>query len=746
MKQRRIAAVLAGSLMAVTMGAYAAPAAHADGGGGGQRFTPDPESAAIAHWTPSAMRNAKPVVINSAEARKTVGESVEVGKQRVIRAANASEDTTAQRQTRTGGAWTKGGKVVKTTGKVFFTIPRGEPGAGDYVCSGSVAPANNKSIIITAAHCVNDANEHQDAGDGKAGKYVTNWVFVPGYNARSKKTPAPYGMYSATKLRAAARWINRGDFNYDVGFATVGRESGGKTPGALVQNAQGSQSLGFNLPRHKYVENFGYPQVYPYDGTRLDYSAGPALNADANGTKKGNSARHDDPNGSNDQVVKSNLTGGSSGGPWFYRFDESHGIGTQMSVNSFSYQGLSKRTRTAYKIPKYNMWGPYFGTAIENMFDSVQGRAPRAASKSTTTPEDTPTKIVLSGTKSSASDPEPLSYRITSQPSHGKLSKSGRVVTYTPNKNFNGTDRFSYVANNGVSNSARATVTIKVTPVEDTPRAADTTAHTRTGTPVRITLDGTDPDKTDKLTYTVVAGPSDGGRVTTRGDVATYTPADGTGASTAQKVSFRYTVSDGHRSSRPATVTVTVKPDSAPVGRDDSYAVDAGRTLSVTAPGVLRNDTDADGDTLSAVLVGQAPDGLHFHSDGSFRYHAPTTYKNKTVTFTYKATDGVQDPSAQLAMSAPRRTTLDYSGDVTVTIAVAAAQRPAPQPRPTHPPSTPQPKPSPSGPASSAPSSQAPSGPLGDTGSPFSPALVVFGLLTVAAGAGTLIAARLRRS
>ncbi|QGN34159.1 serine protease [Microlunatus sp. Gsoil 973] len=757
MKQRWTAVALAGSLMTVALGLSATPAAHAE-----QpkpvTVSADAQARAIAYWTPERMRQAKNVSVTRAAGQHTTAGPVEVGRQRVIRATSASSQSAETSRTKLGGRWTKGGKVVRTTGKVFFTIPRGEPGAHNYVCSGAVAPANNKSIIITAGHCVNDANEHADAGDGRPGKYVTNFVFVPGYNgARSGRAQTPYGKYAATSLLAGPRWIRGADFNYDVGFATVGGQFGGPDTGALVGNAQGSQGLGFNLPRHRYVENFGYPATKPYNGNVLDYSAGPALNADANGSRKGNSAKKDDPLGSNDQVVRSNLTGGSSGGPWFYNFKEATGTGTQISVNSFSYSELTKTQRRVYKIPKYNMWGPYFGSAIEKMFDSVQGRAPKATPKTATTPEDTATAITLTGTKSIAADPRPLTYKITSQPEHGKLTRTGNIVRYTPTKNFNGSDKFSYVANNGVNNSAPATVTVKVTPVEDAPKAADVAGHTRAGKPLDLTLQGTDPDKGDKLSYAVASAPTDGGTVTIKGDTADYTPAAGSGAQSTEKVTFSYTVSDGQRTSRPAIVTVTVAPNSAPFGRNDSYTVDAGRTLVVDAPGVLANDTDADKDLLSATLVGHAPHGLTFRSDGGFRYVAPLVYTDRTVSFTYRATDGLRDEApvaAHLTRNAPARVPLTHSEDVTVTISVAAAHRPhqaqppvATGPKPSRP-DTPLPtSPASAGPSTSGePPSQVPNGPLGDTGSPFSPAVIGIGLLTVAAGAGTLIAAARRRS
>ncbi|MBO0811735.1 MAG: hypothetical protein J2P23_06775, partial [Microlunatus sp.] len=538
MKQRRIAVVLAGSLIAVGLGAYASPTALADGGG--PAVSPTKQQDAVAYWTPERMRSARQVAIKRPAGRRAPTR-VQVGTERVIRAA--SLDSRSSRTT-VGHRWTKGGKVVKTTGKIFFTIPVGEPSPGDYVCSGSVAPANNKSIIITAGHCVNDANDHQQLGDGRRGRYVTNWVFIPGYDGSSLLDPAPYGVFPATELRAPGRWVKKADFSYDVGFATVGAEIGGRHPGALVANAQGSQGLGFNLPRHRYVDNFGYPADPPFDGRLLAYSAGPALNADANGAEPGNSVRTDDPLGSNDQVVQSDLTGGSSGGPWFYHFNQAKGTGTQVSVNSFSYLDLSPKRRKKLRIPKDNIWGPYFGAAIERLFDSVQGPLPQAASQSVSTPEDKPVKITLSGTKSVPDDPQPLRFTIITPPAHGELTRHHADVSYTPDPNFNGHDAFRFVAGNGINKSAPATVRVNVTPVNDPPTVAPLDARTRWNQPVDITLKGHDPDSS-KLTYALADPPGDGGKVMITGDVATYTPAEATGRSTADTVTFGYLASDG---------------------------------------------------------------------------------------------------------------------------------------------------------------------------------------------------------
>ena len=65
--------------------------------------------------------------------------------------------------------------------------------------------------------------------------------------------------------------------------------------------------------------------------------------------------------------------------------------------------------------------------------------------------------------------------------------------------------------------------------------------------------------------------------------------------------------------------------------------------LNVAAPGVLSNDSDADGDTLTAVLnTGPGNGSLTLSADGSFSY-TPNANFNGPDSFTYHANDGQAD-------------------------------------------------------------------------------------------------------
>src|SRR5207247_2322965 len=101
---------------------------------------------------------------------------------------------------------------------------------------------------------------------------------------------------------------------------------------------------------------------------------------------------------------------------------------------------------------------------------------------------------------------------------------------------------------------------------------------------------------------------------------------------------------DGLADSGIATVSITITAvNDAPVAVNDSYITAEDTTLNVAAPGVLANDSDVDGDTLSAILLSQPTHGsLTLNSNGSFSY-TPVANYNGSDSFTYKANDGQAD-------------------------------------------------------------------------------------------------------
>ncbi|HUT93242.1 MAG TPA: Ig-like domain-containing protein [Thermoguttaceae bacterium] len=159
-----------------------------------------------------------------------------------------------------------------------------------------------------------------------------------------------------------------------------------------------------------------------------------------------------------------------------------------------------------------------------------------------------------------------------------------------------------------------------------------------------------DPDG-DMLTASIQGFPSHGSVNLSANGSFVYTPNTNYHGTD----SFTYTVSDGSLDSSPATVTITVNSvNDKPQAGADAYPLPSGGGLDIgAAAGVLDNDSDVDGDDLTASLVTTTPNGtLVLDSDGSFTYTPKAGFHGQD-TFIYRAYDGTA-----------------YSTNTTVTITV----------------------------------------------------------------------------
>jgi VCBS repeat-containing protein len=149
--------------------------------------------------------------------------------------------------------------------------------------------------------------------------------------------------------------------------------------------------------------------------------------------------------------------------------------------------------------------------------------------------------------------------------------------------------------------------------------------------------------ETDPLTAAVVTGPTHGSVTLNANGSFHYSP----NALFSGTDTFTYQANDGGAGgtglSNIATVTITVSVvNLPPVAVNDSYSTNQDTQLTVNAAnGVLKNDTDANGDTLTAVLNANVAHGtLALNAaDGSFIYMPNAGYTGPD-TFTYHASDG----------------------------------------------------------------------------------------------------------
>jgi V8-like Glu-specific endopeptidase len=305
----------AAALLAVCAagGASAAPASPQDGGQVASQAV-DATNAA-SYWTAERMRAAVPGDVLASKALQRGNTSpaaaVEKGSSTKI-AGKAGNGKPAPLHTDEN--------PVSHIGKVFFTL-----GGSNYVCSGNSVASNNKSTVSTAGHCLNEG----------PGAFATNFIFVPAYLDGA----APYGKWAAKALYAPTQWSSAGDMQYDTGFAVVSQLNGQN-----LADVVGASGVQFNAARGLTYKAFGYPAAAPFDGSSLVSCTGPAGNDPYNPQFQS-------------QGIPCDMTGGSSGGPWFIGTSSS---GYQNSVNSYGYGSRSEI-----------MYGPYWGSVIQQAYSSA---------------------------------------------------------------------------------------------------------------------------------------------------------------------------------------------------------------------------------------------------------------------------------------------------------------------------------------------------------------------------------------
>ena len=280
------------------------------------------------------------------------------------------------------------------------------------------------------------------------------------------------------------------------------------------------------------------------------------------------------------------------------------------------------------------------GTATQQIVVTITGTndAPTAAGASASTDED----VALNGTLPAATDidGDTVTYALGAQAAHGIAAVNGDgTFSYNPNANFNGTDSFTFTVSDGKGGSNTYTYSVTVNPVNDAPVGTGGDSSGNEDTTITGTVGATDVDG-DLLTYSLVA-PVTGLTLNPNGSYS-YTPAPNFNGT----VTFDYVANDGVVNSAPVTVTITVNAvNDAPVATADSYSTAEDTALTIPAAGVLANDTDLDGNALSAILVsGPAHGTLSLNADGSFTYTPAANY-NGPDSFTYKANDGTADSS-----------------------------------------------------------------------------------------------------
>mgnify|MGYP000972664976 CR=1 FL=1 len=187
-------------------------------------------------------------------------------------------------------------------GKLFFNI-----GADTFVCSGSLI---KRGIVVTAAHCVANFGARQ---------FYSNWRFVPAYN----NGVAPYGTWTAASARVLTSYFAGTDpcaqrgviCQNDVAILRLNPQ-GGAFPGPRTGTlGYGINGYSYNGSGQVLIKQLGYPVAL--DGGGL------MEQTDSQGFTAASF--------SNNTIIGSLQTGGSSGGPWIVNF----GLAPALAGTSF---------------------------------------------------------------------------------------------------------------------------------------------------------------------------------------------------------------------------------------------------------------------------------------------------------------------------------------------------------------------------------------------------------------------------
>jgi len=226
-------------------------------------------------------------------------------------------------------------------------------------------------------------------------------------------------------------------------------------------------------------------------------------------------------------------------------------------------------------------------------------------------------------------DEDKLNYTIINQPVHGTvLMGADGNFSYTANNESNGTDCFTYMANDGKLNSNIATVTLNT---HIPPFANNMNITTRIEQTTRSIFNVTSHYGI-KLNYTVLSNPVHGILNYTSDGIFTYIPySNYTGSD-----NFTYNVDDGIFNSNTATVNIVVMSDNPPVANNMTIITKKGKSVTK-----IFNITDNDRDNLKMLLVNPPMHGrVTLTKDGKFIY-IPNSNFVGTDFFTYLGNDGI---------------------------------------------------------------------------------------------------------
>ncbi len=263
---------------------------------------------------------------------------------------------------------------------------------------------------------------------------------------------------------------------------------------------------------------------------------------------------------------------------------------------------------------------------------------PVANPQTVVTDEDVPKPITLTGSQTGGAGA--LTFAVVANPTKGTISGAPPNVTYTPNLNANGSDSFTFKANDGSADSDPVAVTVTINPVNDAPVIPTIAPQSISeGSLFSFGISASDPDvPANGLSYALEPGAPAGMSIGPVSGALTWTPSEAQGPGSFQ-ITVRVTDNGTPSLSSTRAFNISVgEVNSEPVlSSISNQAVAEGSTLTVT---VTATDPDIPSNTITFSLGGGAPAGMSINPSTGFISWTPTEAQGPgSYTVTVQASD-----------------------------------------------------------------------------------------------------------
>ncbi len=328
------------------------------------------------------------------------------------------------------------------------------------------------------------------------------------------------------------------------------------------------------------------------------------------------------------------------------------------SDGTFTYEGVTDFYGTdtfTYRALDDDGGASPPATVVITVLDAPE--APILTDSAWTTELDTPLTVAAPGLADAAFAQLPSTDTFFSVADTSALDGVVQVLgnggfTFVPHPGFAGTTSFVVQADNEGA-VGTATVSIDVIDTNQPPEPQPDAFTVQEDQVLDVTNHGVlandvDPDGDDL--QALFGTPSVGTFSRTDPDgTFTWTPP----ANFHGEATFTYTAGDGSEGVGPVLVTLTVEPvNDMPVALDDAYDVEGpGPHVFDASVGLQVNDSDPDGDVLTAALVRSPSDGtVELDPDGGFTF-TPRIGLDGEQVFTYLLSDGIATARAEVVVT-----------------------------------------------------------------------------------------------